>query len=110
MTADIPLSFNIKDHPFGPEYRSSWKGRLTRGEIIYFKRKILKDQGFKCFYCAASIREKAILEHKTPICRGGDSRPENLCVSCVPCDTLKGRMTADEYRIVVPNPAHPPDT
>ena len=51
-----------------------------------------------CFYCGIKIAPAdSHLEHKRPVCRGGDNRRSNLALSCSPCNLAKGRKTHEEY-------------
>lgn len=57
---------------------------------------MFKRDGRKCVYCGAEPR-KLIVEHRTPICRDGDSSLDNLSAACRKCDEVKGDMTAEEF-------------
>lgn len=51
-----------------------------------------------CFYCQVSFpTENVHLEHKRPICRGGDNRRSNLVLACAACNLKKGRKTHEEF-------------
>lgn len=86
-------------------------GRKGRPRLTVFK----KSDG-RCFYCGMPLRfrgeksarnwlmvkahNSAILEHKRPICRGGDGKIANLVPACSTCNSEKGSFTADEFRFV----------
>ena len=55
-----------------------------------------KQQGL-CAYCAQPYGRYEV-EHKTPLSRGGSNWPENLCLSCRPCNLRKGTKTDTEFR------------
>ena len=56
--------------------------------------------GDRCFYggsgplLATGVFE---VDHYTPKSRGGTDEPENLRLSCRPCNLQKARMPGDEY-------------
>jgi len=37
------------------------------------------------------------VDHKTPLTRGGNNSPENLCCACPSCNFRKGTKTAEEF-------------
>ena len=63
------------------------------------KRKLSRDQGYKCMYCG---RKRAFVDlevdHKTPVQRGGSDSVGNLQVLCAPCNKRKGNQTDAEFR------------
>lgn len=55
-----------------------------------------------CILCLKSIEfGKDSLEHKNPICRGGDNSYSNLAVSHLDCNIRKSRRTVEEYQILI---------
>lgn len=52
-----------------------------------------------CKYCGKQIigKEVVTVDHKTPVCRGGETVEENLAISCYPCNQEKDDMTIEEY-------------
>lgn len=68
-------------------------------KIIYLYEK----QDKKCPYCGISFMENGELkmdiniDHIIPSSRGGKNVIENLCLSCFPCNSAKGDMTAEEF-------------
>ncbi len=59
---------------------------------------LLIKQNHQCFYCQKYLTHSmATVEHRTPLARGGESVPENLCVTCEPCNQLKATMTEKEF-------------
>lgn len=53
----------------------------------------------RCYLCGAPLtRDRAHLEHRKPISRGGGNRRENLALACQACNLQKGRMTEEEFR------------
>lgn len=62
----------------------------------------------ECWYCGVSVLgpEAAAhvfphIEHQQPLCRGGTEHPSNLVPACHRCNAAKGRLTLEEYRVVV---------
>ena len=73
-------------------------------------RKYLKEigdaQGWKCTYCDSKVSipglgvarvDRAELDHKTPISRGGTGMLDNLQVLCWWCNNSKSAMTHEEH-------------
>ena len=54
-----------------------------------------------CTYCNKSIpsTETVTIDHKIPVCKGGKTVPENLTISCYPCNREKDDLTVEEYAI-----------
>lgn len=64
------------------------QGQWTRADI----REILKLQGRFCFYCSVALT-KFECDHFIPLVRGGSNGPENIVLSCGPCNYSKaGRL------------------
>lgn len=53
---------------------------------------ILQRDGFQCRYCGATQDDGAKLnvDHRVPVSKGGDDRPENLVTACWECNIGKG--------------------
>lgn len=49
----------------------------------------------KCAACSSTI--DLVIDHKTPIVRGGSCEIENLQALCAPCNRRKGRKTMEEF-------------
>jgi hypothetical protein len=61
---------------------------------------LLKAANYTCYYCKtliANLKEMR-LDHKNPIARGGADNEQNLAVSCIRCDFIKGTCTEAEFR------------
>jgi 5-methylcytosine-specific restriction endonuclease McrA len=57
-----------------------------------------KRQGGRCYLCGLPVAlEKAHLEHKTPLSRGGEHSRKNAGASCASCNLRKGRKTVGEF-------------
>jgi len=51
---------------------------------------ILERDGFTCQYCGASAPSVILhVDHKTPVCRGGENRDDNLITACIDCNLGK---------------------
>ncbi len=48
---------------------------------------------------------RATFDHVIPVCRGGDSWPENMVLSCHRCNSEKGDMPAEDF---IPSKLHGP--
>lgn len=68
---------------------STWRkslGRKVREQVLSAGR---------CAKCSST--EQLVIDHKTPIVRGGSCEIENLQVLCAPCNRKKGRKTMEEF-------------
>ncbi len=54
-------------------------------------------QGGRCYYCSVDIEAGYHIDHMFPISRGGTNGPENLALSCAPCNLSKHTKTAEEF-------------
>ena len=56
----------------------------------------------RCWYCGNEIPiEKQSLDHLTPLSRGGHRwRQDNLVASCLNCNSHKGDLTLEEFRVL----------
>lgn len=69
-------------------------GMFERADLA----KILKEQGFLCAYCRASLRKgKKHLDHIVPLFRGGSCDRKNLQYLCVPCNLSKGHKDPIDF-------------
>jgi 5-methylcytosine-specific restriction endonuclease McrA len=80
-------------------------GTHTRGEW-YAK---LRSQKGLCYYCGKKGFRKVelldgwrfmpglVMDHMTPVARGGSDAIDNIVGACEPCNQVKATMTADEY-------------
>lgn len=76
------------------------------------------EPGLRCYYCNAHLtptvrsprkRQKGwrfprtmfTREHIIPKAAGGKGTPENLVASCHGCNTLKGELSAEEFRLIL---------
>lgn len=57
---------------------------------------IFQAQAGACAYCAEPVTNYHV-EHMVPLSRGGSNGPQNLAISCPPCNLSKGRKTATEF-------------
>lgn len=65
-------------------------------------------QAIQCRYCSAPIDILSlVLDHMTPIDRGGQLGLDNLDPICARCNTLKSDLTVAEYTLVVIFLQHP---
>lgn len=55
-----------------------------------------------CFYCGIPIGNKtATRDHVQPLSRGGSRHGKNLVWCCNQCNTDKGCLSLEEYRVVI---------
>lgn len=56
------------------------------------KVKIWKRDNWTCQYCGKRVNiETATVDHKTPLCEGGDNLDYNLATSCWDCNHKKAK-------------------
>lgn len=57
-----------------------------------------------CQYCGVELpKEKAVIEHKIPLSRGGAHNMDNITISCADCNNLKGTRTDLEFFFFINN-------
>lgn len=67
-------------------------GEFTGHDVVA----LLKTHGRICFYCGEKIK-KFHLDHFIPLSRGGTNWPDNLVISCCPCNQSKGAKMPWEW-------------
>jgi hypothetical protein len=72
---------------------------FTLAEFRAFVSGLLGESGNTlCSYCGRRLDLSTLrIEHKIPVDRGGSFGFDNLCASCGPCNSRKGRMTAEAF-------------
>jgi len=63
-------------------------------------------QGGQCFYCEKPMRrdvrarhpDRATIEHRVPVSRGGSDRDGNVVAACRACNTRKGERSEEAFR------------
>jgi 5-methylcytosine-specific restriction endonuclease McrA len=55
------------------------------------------DQDGLCYYRNEELNGIYEIEHKIPLCRGGNDIPENIVLACRRCNLEKSRMTDTEF-------------
>ena len=91
------------------QWRTSSKARAKKGghnigqipsiDDVYAHLKTLP---WQCCYCGTALgklkQDKPNLDHRRPICRGGDASLANLGLACWPCNGSKGPLLESEFR------------
>jgi len=91
------------------QWRTSSKSRAAKGNhrigaipSIDETHEHLKTLPWECCYCGVALgtkkQNKPNLDHRRPICRGGDARLSNLGLACWPCNGSKGPLLESEFR------------
>lgn len=79
------------------ERRRAWKlsaeGTHTEQDIV----DLYDLQDGRCVYCAMPVGDNYHVDHMTPLSRGGSNWPDNLAITCPPCNLSKNDKTADEF-------------
>lgn len=68
-------------------------GNHTGEDIV----KLYKAQKGKCWWCGTDVRDDYHVDHRIPLSRGGSNDPNNLCISCPPCNQSKGGKLPHEW-------------
>lgn len=53
----------------------------------------------RCFYCGIIKRRYITVDHLLPLSRGGSDAPANKVYACADCNTEKGSLSLEEYRL-----------
>jgi CRISPR/Cas system Type II protein with McrA/HNH and RuvC-like nuclease domain len=62
------------------------------------RKEIMKRDNYTCAYCHRRLEiEEIQIDHKIPTSRGGETIPDNLCVSCRSCNNKKKNRTPEEF-------------
>lgn len=59
-------------------------------------RSIVEEHESRCAYCGIQLN-RPVLEHKTPLCRGGHHTASNVAPACTRCNSSKGQRTVEEF-------------
>ena len=74
---------------------------IVRKPAVKFSRENVyaRDKG-RCQYCAQKVpRHDATYDHVIPRSQGGQTRWENIVISCIPCNQKKGGRTPEQARM-----------
>ena len=78
--------------------------RRWRARFATAYRERVYGPDWTCHYCGWTTPPEdrgpahgLTVDHRLPVCRGGDDSPENTLVACVSCNSRKGRKTYEEY-------------
>lgn len=58
---------------------------------------LYKSQKGLCWWCGKHVGDDYHVDHRIPLSRGGSDNPENLVVSCVPCNESKWAKLPSEW-------------
>lgn len=61
------------------------------------RKMVFKKYNGKCAYCNTDCTSAYTIDHKIPLCRGGNNAFDNLTISCKYCNSSKGDRTDIEY-------------
>lgn len=73
---------------------------MARREVPVRKtiKRMLQDQDNKCAYCCIELTCQYHIEHITPVCFGGNSKKDNLCLSCSTCNHTAGGLVFKDFQ------------
>jgi 5-methylcytosine-specific restriction endonuclease McrA len=57
-------------------------------------------QRWRCAWCSTPCRDDYHVDHIVPLARGGTNWPDNLCISCPPCNLRKKARLPHEWAAV----------
>lgn len=80
----------------GPRTEAQRRRARSRRKCWAMRPMILARDGHRCVYCGCA-EQPLVMEHRTPITRGGSDDPGNVATACGWCDQHKGQMTDHEY-------------
>ena len=81
--------------------RNEVVGAISKLEETQIIQSLIRRDGKLCFYCRAPLTfagDKAGLDHKTPLAKGGTNVMLNFALSCFKCNMEKHNKTVNEYR------------
>lgn len=73
-----------------------YKWQIERREM---QEQVLRKTNGACFYCGTQLSIGFHMDHFFPASRGGSDTLDNLVPSCANCNTSKGKMSIDEWRV-----------
>lgn len=79
-----------------PDSYKSADAAMTSTQWKQLRCDVIKRDSLVCQYCQSHL-ESCVIDHVTPVSKGGDNRLENLCVSCRECNTSKKDRTLSEW-------------
>lgn len=82
--------------------KAKWKNRRKRCEKLGIEPDdpisvMYRNQGGTCWWCGCELNGKYVLDHRVALARRGTNELGNLCVSCTPCNKLKGYKTPHKF-------------
>ena len=75
---------------------------LGSGVPKNIQQQLFKAANYTCYYCKRNAKKENLklgLDHKTPRSKGGAHDLSNIVVSCISCNSKKGTLTEEEFRI-----------
>ena len=79
---------------------SKGKSKISVMDVQYLYENNIREYGtLTCYLCLKPIKfGKDSLEHKTPFCRGGSNKVENIGIAHILCNSKKHSRTEKEYK------------
>ena len=88
-------------------HRTRTKDLTIKTVQLVYEDNIKKYGTLTCYLCLEPIEfGKDDLEHKIPLCRGGNNEYANLAVACEKCNCKKYNKTVEEYKEVIWTEGH----
>lgn len=76
------------------EKKTNAGGSFTKTDLA----KALAGQKLLCWWCGVGIKGGYHADHRIPLARGGTNGPENIVLSCPPCNLKKGKRMPWEMK------------
>src|SRR5690606_1208174 len=92
------------------DYVAARKARKIAATVGSFRaRDVFARDEYRCYLCGRTTDPKlspqhpmrTVLEHKTPLSRGGAHSLDNCATACWECNSRKGAKTEEEYKEAV---------
>ncbi len=97
-TIDAKIRSAIRHH----RERAAAFGLTIDYSSSHLRELVVQALGAPCTYCGVPIVETTYsIDHDVPTSRRGSFRLDNCVVCCDRCNTIKGALTGDEYRLLV---------
>lgn len=66
---------------------------FTQADLL----EMYESQGGRCAYCECELNGDYHPDHMQPLSRGGSNGPENIAITCPPCNISKHAKTVEEF-------------
>lgn len=78
--------------------RQAKKRKINGFHSIHDLQILYEGQDGQCLWCGVELNGKYQVDHIEPLSRGGSNWPENLALTCAPCNQSKSDRLPQEWR------------